>query len=135
MGVVAIVDYKLGNLHSVKSACDYVKIPSIITDDPKVILNSEAMILPGVGAFKEGMNFLKTLNLDFAIKEFIETNKPVLGICLGMQLLFDYSEEFGNCSGLGVLKGKIIKFNFDANINQKYSIPQIGWNKIYKKTI
>jgi imidazole glycerol-phosphate synthase subunit HisH len=128
---VAIIDYKLGNLHSVKSACDYVNLPSVITDDPEIILKSKAVILPGVGAFKEGMNFLKKSKLDLTIKEFIKTNKPFLGVCLGMQLLFEYSEEFGNHPGLGVVKGKIVKFDFDKNYN--YPVPQIGWNKIYSK--
>ncbi len=130
---VAIIDYKLGNLHSVKSACDYVKLPSVITDDPKVILKSKAVILPGVGAFKKGMENLQNSKLDITIKEFIKMNKPFLGICLGMQLLFNHSEEFGHHPGLGIIKGKIVKFNFNFDKSNNHPIPQIGWNKIYSK--
>jgi glutamine amidotransferase len=130
---VAIIDYKLGNLHSVKSACDHVNLHSVITSDPNVILNSKAAILPGVGAFKEAMDFLNKSKLNLTIKEFIETKKPFLGVCLGMQLLFENSEEFGHHPGLGVIKGKIVKFNFNHNKINNCSIPQIGWNKIYPK--
>jgi len=128
---VAIIDYKLGNLHSVKSACEHVGISTIITDNKEEILNSSAAILPGVGAFKEGMNFLQKSKLDLTIKEFIDSKKPFLGICLGMHLLFENSEEFGNHLGLGIVKGKIVKFNFNPKAINKFPIPQIGWNKIY----
>ncbi len=130
---VAIIDYKLGNLHSVQSACDFVGINSIITDNPDDILNSEAAILPGVGAFEEGMKNLKNLKLDITIKNFLETKKPFLGICLGMHLLFESSEEFGNHRGLGVLDGKIVKFNFKSDVSLSQPVPQIGWNKIHSK--
>lgn len=128
---VAIIDYKLGNLYSVKSACEHVGISTTITDNKEKILNSKAAILPGVGAFKEGMNFLQKSKLDVTIKEFIDTKKPFLGICLGMHLLFERSEEFGNYSGLGIVKGKIVKFNFKNSFKNKQPVPQIGWNKIY----
>lgn len=128
---VAIIDYKLGNLHSVKSACEHVGISTFVTDNKEKILNSNAAILPGVGAFKEGMNFLQKSKLDLTIKEFIDSKKPFLGICLGMHLLFENSEEFGNHLGLGIVKGKIVKFNFNQTSINKLPIPQIGWNKIY----
>ena len=126
MSDVAIIDYNLSNLHSVKRALDFAKIKSIITSDRKEILNSKLAILPGVGAFGEAMLMLNQLKLIEVINEFISTGKPFIGICLGMQLLFDESEEFGNFKGLGMISGKVKKFNNHSN----YKIPHIGWNLI-----
>ena len=129
---VAIIDYNLGNLHSVYSACNYVGMKAKITSNKNEILNARSAILPGVGAFGEGMANLKSLELDQVILNFINTGKPFLGICLGLQLLFQESNEFGQFSGLGVIKGKVTKFNFYQDENKKYSVPQIGWNAIKK---
>ena len=132
---VAIIDYKMGNLHSVQAACDYIGLKSIITQDPNIILNANAAILPGVGAFGEAITQLRDSSLDKCIYKFIETGKPFLGICLGLQLLFESSEEFGAHSGLGIIKGKIKKFEFHNSTIVKYPVPQIGWNKIMQGSV
>jgi glutamine amidotransferase len=129
---VAIIDYNLGNLHSVDSACKFVGLKSKITRDKNEILNSKSAILPGVGAFGEAMNNLKSLNLDNVILDFIDTGKPFIGICLGLQLLFEESDEFGSFKGLGVIKGSVKKFQNNQDKNHKYPVPQIGWNRINK---
>ena len=127
---VAIIDYKMNNLFSIEAACKYNKIKTIITSDHEEIMRSKFSILPGVGAFNAAMGKIKFLKLDKTIKKFIDTGRPFLGICLGFQLLFQESEEFGKTKGLNIIKGKIRKFNFR---NQKFQIPYIGWNKIRKE--
>lgn len=130
---VSIIDYGVSNLFSVKRACDQVNLKSIITDDENIILNSSSAILPGVGAFPYAMEKIKEKKIDRVISEFIETNKPFLGICLGMQLLMDESEEFEKTKGLGFIKGTTKKLNFSKDEENIFSVPQIGWNKIKKK--
>ncbi len=132
---VAIIDYQMSNLHSVQSACKYVGLSSKITSNAEEIIDSRIAILPGVGAFGEAMNQLKISKLDKCILRFIDTGKPFFGICLGFQLLFEESEEFGNYKGLGVIKGSSKKFSFSNQNNIKYPVPQIGWNKIQKETL
>ena len=129
---VAIIDYKMSNLFSVQAACEKVGLSSIITSDNNEILDAKICILPGVGAFGEAMKSLRESKLDKAIYEFVETGKPFVGICLGLQLLFDSSEEFGNYSGLGLIKGKVKKFKSHSYNSTKYPVPQISWNKINK---
>ena len=124
---VVIIDYEMGNLFSVKLACEKVGLDAVISKDKAEIMNAAALILPGVGAFGNAMDMLKELDLIESIKEFINSSKPFLGICLGMQLLMEESEEFGNHKGLGVIKGKVVKLPFS---NDK--VPQVGWNKILK---
>jgi len=125
---VAIIDYEMGNLFSVKRACEYVGLKPVITADKSIINDSDAMILPGVGAFGDAMNNLRKLDLITPIKEFIETGKPFMGICLGMQLLMTESEEFGNHQGLNIIKGRVIKFPYK---NSEIKVPQVGWNQIF----
>ena len=103
----------MNNLYSVQNACNNIGINSIITDDHEVILNSKIAILPGVGAFREAIQNIKNKNLDKSIYEFISTGKPFFGVCLGMQLLFDESAEFGSTQGLGIIKGKVSRFESD----------------------
>lgn len=126
---VAIIDYQLSNLFSVKHAFDYLKIDSEITLDKAVIANSDAAIIPGVGAFGDAMKNLKDLDLIDPIKSFIKSGRQFMGVCLGMQLLFTESEEFGTHQGLDVIKGKAIKF---SKKDKKIRVPQIGWNQISK---
>lgn len=128
---VAIIDYDAGNLFSVQHACEFVGLKSIITSDKKEILNSSGVILPGVGAFGEAMRNLKKLDLTTPIKEFIATGRPLMGICLGMQLLFSESEEFGRHQGLDLIKGKVIRFPDKDKKGDLVRVPQIGWNSIY----
>lgn len=124
---VAIIDISLNNLNSVSAACDYFDLKTILTDDPKKILNSDAIILPGVGSYGTAMKNLKKKGTDQAIKEFYKSGKYIFGICLGMQLLFEKSEEFGKNKGLSLIEGDVIKFNKN---NKSPYIPYIGWNLI-----
>lgn len=127
---IAIIDYKLSNLFSVKHACEHVGLKASITSSGKEIINSRAAILPGVGAFGDAMNNLHNLKIVQAIKDFIKSGKPFLGICLGMQLLFTESEEFGQHEGLNIIPGKVIKFPHKNSRQQIVRVPQIGWNAI-----
>jgi len=138
---VAIIDYKMSNLFSVQAACQKVGLTSVITSDKNEILDAKVAILPGVGAFGEAMKYLCNSKLDNTIYQFVDSGKPLIGICLGLQLLFESSDEFGNHIGLGLVKGKVKKFRFHSKNSIKYPVPQIGWNKItgngnsWKKTL
>lgn len=127
---VAIIDYKMGNLYSVQNACRHVGLESVITTDKDFILSADAAILPGVGAFGQAMKHLQQLQLVEVIHEFINLGRPFMGICLGFQLLFSTSEEFGSTTGLNLIEGKVKKFPVTRN-GQKVKVPQVGWNRIY----
>lgn len=122
--MIAIVDYGMGNLKSVQNVLDFLKIPSTITDREDEILNAKGVILPGVGAFPDAMKYIKNKKLDEVIKKVVKANKPILGICLGMQLLFDESDEVEKTKGLGFIKGTIKKLEVDLKI------PHMGWNNL-----
>lgn len=128
---VAIIDYKMSNLFSVQAACENVGLTSVISSDADQILDAKVAILPGVGAFGESMMHLSKYKLDECIYKFIDTKRPLIGICLGLQLLFETSEEFGFHCGLGIIKGTVKKFDFSIEKNVKYPVPQVGWNKIF----
>ena len=119
----AIIDYGMGNLHSVAKALDYIGVSNYITGDAKEIEKADALILPGVGAFPEAMKALSESGLIDTIKRELE-KKPLLGICLGMQLLFQRGFEVEECQGLGLIKGDI------RRIETEYKLPQIGWNSL-----
>lgn len=121
--MIVVIDYGVGNLGSVKNALDKLGVKSIISSNPMIIKRAKALILPGVGAAGQGMKNLKKLKLDKIIVSEIKKGKPFLGICLGMQLLFEKSEE-DNVNCLGILKGSVKKFK------KMRKIPQIGWNQI-----
>ena len=129
---IAIIDYGINNLFSVKRACDILGVKSVITSDLDVIASSKSAILPGVGAFPYAMSNLKKLKLDESIYEFVKSGKPFMGICLGMQLLMESSIEFEKVDGLGLIKGTTSKFEYKKIYNESYPVPQIGWNKIHK---
>lgn len=126
--MIIIVDYGIGNLGSIANALTRLGKNFQISGSPVVVKKAKALILPGVGAAGKGMENLKTLGLDKVIIEKIKKDSPFLGICLGMQLLFDYSEE-GNVDCLGILKGKVKKFQ------QMRKIPQIGWNQVRRQAL
>lgn len=126
--MIAIIDCGSGNVNSVKKAFDYLGEDSIITSNSEEILNTEKIVFPGVGNFSNIMKELKKRKLDDVIKQVIEMEKSFLGICVGMQVLFEESEESPEIKGLGIFKGKVVKF-------RKGKVPQIGWNKIKSKTI
>lgn len=125
---VAIIDYSLGNLFSVEQALKQCGASVIITTNPEEIATADAIVLPGVGAFAEAMSYLKSNKLDLAIKNSIANGKQFLGVCLGMQLLFNSSEEFGATEGLGLIQGQIKKFK--PLTTEKLHVPQVGWNTI-----
>lgn len=126
---IAIIDYSLGNLFSVQQAFTQLGAATFITSNAEEIKSADGIVLPGVGAFAAAMDFLKVNKLDLAINETVQKGIPFFGICLGMQLLFEESEEFGATKGLGMIKGKIRKFNSpDPAI--KLHVPQVGWNTI-----
>ncbi|MBQ3023083.1 MAG: imidazole glycerol phosphate synthase subunit HisH [Clostridia bacterium] len=130
--MIAIVDYGVGNLFSLKSSLDMVGAESIITSDENVIRSADKIILPGVGAFRDARRKLSESGLDKVIIEEAKGGKPLLGICLGMQMLFDKSYEYGEYEGLGLIKGEIRPIA-DV-IGEGLSIPHIGWNPlIFKK--
>lgn len=123
---VSIVDYDMGNIHSIKNAVRSQGCDAELVSTPEQILESNLLILPGVGAYRDAMNKLRRNNLDSALREYVVSGKPLLGICLGMQLLFQNSEENGGVDGLGLLKGCVKRF---PSVNG-YSVPQIQWNKV-----
>ncbi len=125
--MIAIIDYGVGNLRSVEKAFHFIGAEANISSDKREILKADAVVLPGVGAFEEAMDRLDKAGMIDVVKETIEGNKPFLGICLGMQLLFDYSEEGnGKTKGLGILKGSIKQLPADMNLK----VPHMGWNSL-----
>lgn len=122
--MIAIIDYGAGNLQSVKNALDYLKVDSVITSNAKDIIKAKKIIFPGVGSFGDGIRALYELDLVDPIMKVIEDNKPFLGICLGMEVLFEKSEESPGVEGLGIFGGRVKKFKGSLKI------PQIGWNQI-----
>jgi glutamine amidotransferase len=128
---VVIIDYQLGNLFSVKQACDAVGINAEISSSREDILNADALILPGVGAFIEAMNNLKKFALDTATQSKVLGGTPIFGICLGQQLLFTESEEFGAGKGLDLISGIIKRFP-ETTAGRKVKVPHIAWNTIFK---
>lgn len=124
--MIAIIDYDAGNIKSVEKAFAFLGKETVITRDADVILKADKVVLPGVGAFGDAMNKLKEYNLVDVIHKVIDAGTPFLGICLGLQLLFESSEESEGVDGLGILEGKVVKFSHDKG----YKIPQIGWNSL-----
>lgn len=125
---IVIIDYGLGNLYSLAKALKRFSDEVLISSVPKIIMSADAAILPGVGAFAAGMDGLKERSLIPAIQKFAESGKPMLGICLGAQMMLDTGLEFGEHKGLGLIKGKVKIFPESVAALEK--IPQIGWNKI-----
>ncbi|MBE7011038.1 MAG: imidazole glycerol phosphate synthase subunit HisH [Ruminococcaceae bacterium] len=124
--MIAIIDYDAGNLRSVEKAFLFLGQDVIVSSDPQVILGADKVVLPGVGAFGDAMDKLTHAGLDAVVKEVIKKGTPFLGICLGMQLMYEFSEE-GNCEGLGILKGTVKRFSESDGLK----IPQIGWNSLH----
>ncbi|SFF36048.1 glutamine amidotransferase [Paenibacillus catalpae] len=122
--MIAIIDYGMGNLHSVSKAVERLGYEAVVTADPAVIASADGAILPGVGAFGDAMENLRETKLDEAAKAYAASGKPLMGICLGMQLLFSQSEEYGVNEGLNLLPGKVVRFQGD------YKVPHMGWNKL-----
>jgi len=129
---VTIIDYGIGNLRSVTMAFEHWGAKIKLTDSAIDILKSDRLVLPGVGAFSDGMARLLKMGLIEPIKLFNQTERPFLGICLGMQMLFDCSEEFGLSNGLGLLTGRVVKIPESSTNGVPHKIPHIGWNELQK---
>lgn len=122
---IGIIDYGMGNLQSVQNALDFIGVDSFIASDIALLDQADKIILPGVGAFKDAIDLLIDKGLDKFLDQVKEEGKPLLGICLGMQLLFDTSTEFGRHKGLGLIPGEVVKFELDT-----LKIPHMGWNSL-----
>ena len=120
----------MGNLYSVSKALERMNYEYIVTDDPSKLEKTKGLILPGVGAFKDAMEILNETGLTDFIKKEVDAGKPLLGICLGMQLLFEESEENGLTKGLGFLKGRAVRFSGKTADGKPYKVPHMGWNKL-----
>jgi len=130
--MIAIIDYNMGNLASVQNAFAKLGSETVVESDPAKFKEYDKLILPGVGAFGDAMEHLKERDMVDAIRDFAASGKPMLGICLGMQLLFESSEEFGNSEGLGLIKGKVVKFD-TAKFEEPLKVPHMGWNRMFTK--
>jgi len=125
---IAILDYGMGNLFSVRQACRFAGLEADVTCDKGKIMRAGALIVPGVGAFGDAMAVLERGELCAVIADFIKSGKPFMGICLGFQILFSESEEFGLQKGLGIFPGRVVKF---SRPGKALKVPQVGWNSIY----
>lgn len=131
MSRVGILDYGVGNLRSVRNALQHVGATSVISDDPDILRSCDRLVFPGVGAFAFGISALQARGLDRLIVEASEERKPVLGICLGMQLLFESSSEFGSHHGLGIFPGHIGVFSDHGSDNKRLRLPNVGWLPVH----
>ena len=127
--MISIIDYGAGNLQSVEKALRHIGCDCQVTADPAALLASEAAVLPGVGSFGDAMNQLRSRGLERPIHDFVDSGKPFLGICLGLQILFESSQESPGAAGLGLLKGKILHLPRESGLK----IPHIGWNSLALK--
>ena len=126
--MIAIIDYGVGNLFSLRSSLNKIGADTVVTADPAVIARADKLILPGVGAFADAAKKLRDSGLDQVIKAEAAAGKPIMGICLGMQMLFEKSYEYGEHEGLGLLKGSVVPMEGSIPANPK--IPHIGWNAL-----
>ncbi len=126
--MIAVVDYGMGNLRSVSKALEKVGGKVILTNRPEDIQKADKVVLPGVGAFQDAMANLRENGLDASVLDAISSGKPFLGVCLGLQLLYEWSAEDGRHEGLGVIPGNVVRFEADSE-RPEMKIPQIGWNR------
>ena len=129
--MIAILDYGMGNLRSVQKALEFLAVPCFIPAPPPALSTADHIILPGVGAFSDAMTRIRALHLDRAILSAADAGVPILGICLGMQMLFDRSYEYGEYEGLGLIPGEIVPM--EGRIPKDLPIPHIGWNELMLK--
>ncbi len=129
--MIGIVDYNMGNLASVINAFKKVGADAVLESDPEKLTQYDRLILPGVGAFGDAMAHLASNGMDEAVIAFGASGKPLLGICLGMQLLFESSEEFGTHKGLGLIPGKVVAFN-ESRFDHPLKVPHMGWNELFQ---
>jgi glutamine amidotransferase len=124
--MIAVIDYGMGNLRSVQKAFERLGVPAVILDRPRDLVDTGAMVLPGVGAFRDAIAALRTHDLMGPIRDHVAADKPFLGICLGLQLLFDVSYEDGEYEGLGIVPGEVVRFRSQPGLR----IPHMGWNEV-----
>ena len=129
--MIAIIDYGVGNLFSLSSSLKAIGAEAVITGDKETIKNADKLILPGVGAFSDAIAKLKATGLDKVIIEEAENGKPIMGICLGMQMLFEKSYEYGEYEGLSLIKGRVVPM--EGSLPESLKIPHIGWNSLIIK--
>ena len=132
--MIGIVDYNMGNLASVINAFKKVGADVQLESDPSKLKQYDKLILPGVGAFGDAMAHLKENGMDVAVKAFAKSGKPLLGICLGMQLLFESSKEFGETEGLGLIPGKVVAFD-ENTFDHPLKVPHMGWNELFQQKV
>jgi imidazole glycerol-phosphate synthase subunit HisH len=130
---VAIVDYGVGNLRSVEKAFAAMGCNAVVTSDESILRRAERLVLPGVGAFAACMRELSSRGFDAVVRERAEEGTPLLGVCVGMQMLFEESEEFGKTAGLGLLRGRVSRF--PADLPGNLVVPQVGWNQVRQREI
>lgn len=128
--MIGIIDYGMGNLYSVSKALERLNVPYIVESDQNKLSQADGFILPGVGSFKDAMHMLTETKLDSFIHEQVAAGKPLLGICLGMQLLFEESEENGLTAGLKLLPGRVVRFTGMTKEGKRYKVPHMGWNEL-----
>lgn len=131
--LIAICDYNMGNLASVYNACKILDTKAKIVNDPSKLKDFSKIILPGVGAYADAMEHLKQTGMQQAVKEFASSGKPMIGICLGMQLLFESSQEFGHTDGLGLIPGEVVAFDKSKMDMEDHKVPHMGWNRVFNK--
>src|SRR5947208_10961503 len=128
MAQVAIIDYGVGNLRSVEKAFVATGVDAIVTSDEREVRDADRLVLPGVGAFAACMNALREHGFDQLVRDRVAAGTPLLGVCVGMQMLFEESEEFGRTAGLGLLRGRVRRFS------DRLLVPQVGWNQIKQRS-
>jgi glutamine amidotransferase len=131
--MIAIVDYNMGNLGSVINAFTKIGATAKLVSDPSQLPEYDRVVLPGVGAFGDAMASLRSTGMDQAIRDYAATGRPLMGTCLGMQLLFESSNEFGEHEGLGLIPGQVVRFD-EAKFDHPLKVPHMGWNELFVQT-
>ena len=131
--VIAVIDYGAGNLRNVCKALEHVGAKLTLTDDPRALERAEKLVLPGVGAFADCQQGLKARGLFEPLRDLALAGKPLLGICVGMQLLFEVGEEMGEWEGLGLIAGRVVRFDHARRNLAPLKVPHIGWNQLWLK--
>lgn len=132
--MITIIDYQMGNLRSVQKAFEFVGAEAKVSSAPEEIATAEKLVLPGVGAFRDAIAELRRRDLESPIRDFVDSGRPLLGICLGLQLLFETGYEGGTHRGLGIVAGEVVKFDGPAFVGQNgLKVPHMGWNSVSKR--